>query len=706
VGISLPNANPLDKDSGAARNPYSTQTNRFWKFVLYSAAAIGVIVAGLTALIWLRLPPGHKGALLQICQNNIYILLGLAFVVIGALWMVFDITYNRYILPLKRISAEAGVIYDSNPSHRINVQGSQDIVRMAGVINDFADLFENLNKTITQQILSARKETEKERNLLAAIMGELPQGIIICNKNGRIILFNTLARSLFFQTSSPGKSETFLGLGRSVFQLIDRSFITHALEEITEQLNASESCVGSFFITPIMSGKLISAHTIPVLDKDKKFTGFILVLEDASEQIGKYQVVDRQLTEFYTLLDAALPADAPCSVKDEFKLLGTRIRESFFSTLPSTHITLATFLPSIQKKTGYFENIRVNMANPFPDTRFLADTYSMTQALVFIFRQMALYTGSDEFDLTVNRNETTMTFTLSWTGDPCPNHRVQSMLKTQLNGLPSLGYVLKFNNTRLIPVEKDPESCTGLILTSRAGSSQSGNRSRQAAPVVSDARPEFYDFDLFRMEEAPENILDTPIKQLTYTVFDTETTGLRPEEGDEIVAIGAVRIVNQRIVFQDFFEALVNPKRDIPLESYKIHGINYEMVREKPGIETVLPRFSQFAGDTILVGHNLAFDLKMFKVKEKATGVRVTNPVLDTLLLSALLHPVHQQHAMENIARRLGVDILGRHTALGDAIATAEIFLKLLPILNSNGILTLKDAIAASRKSYYARLKY
>ena len=674
MGITLPNSNLLDKDSGATRNPYSTQTNRFWKFVLSSAACILVIVAGLLAVIWLRLPSDHEKVLLQVCQDNVYILLGLSFIVIGALWMIFDITYNRYILPLKRISAEAGVIYDSNPSHRIKVTGSRDIVKMTGIINDFADMFENLNKTITQQILSARKETEKERNLLAAIMGELPQGIIICNKNGRIILFNSLAKRLFFQDAPKGKDEAFLGLGRSVFHLIDRSFISHALEEITEQINTPESFVGSFFITPILSGKLISAHTIPVLDKDKQFTGFILVLEDASEQIKKYQVVDRQLTEFHTILETGLPADVPCPVKDEFKLLATKLRESFFSTLPSTHITLASFLPSIQKKTGYFENIRVNMINPFPDTRFLGDTYSMTQALVFIFRQLASYTGSHEFDLHVSRNETIITFTISWTGDFCPNHRIQTMLKTQLNGLPSLGYVLKFNNTRLIRVENSPKHCSGLILTSRAGPPQSRKPSGQAAPVVSDARPEFYDFNLFGMEEAPDNILDTPIKQLTYTVFDTETTGLCPEDGDEIIAIGAVRIVNQRIVFQDFFDKLVNPGRDIPLESYKIHGINYEMVKEKSGIEAVLPEFARFAGNTVLVGHNLAFDLKMFKVKEKATRVRVTNPVLDTLILSALLHPVHQQHDMESIARRLGVDILGRHSALGDAIATAEIF--------------------------------
>ena len=96
----------------------------------------------------------------------------------------------------------------------------------------------------------------------------------------------------------------------------------------------------------------------------------------------------------------------------------------------------------------------------------------------------------------------------------------------------------------------------------------------------------------------------------------------------------------------------------------------------------------------------------MLKIKEKTTNIKFSNPVLDTLLLSAILHPAQEKHDMESIAKRLGIDILGRHTALGDAIATAEIFLKLVSILNSNGILTLKDAINASQRTYYARLKY
>jgi DNA polymerase-3 subunit epsilon len=80
--------------------------------------------------------------------------------------------------------------------------------------------------------------------------------------------------------------------------------------------------------------------------------------------------------------------------------------------------------------------------------------------------------------------------------------------------------------------------------------------------------------------------------------------------------------------------------------------------------------------------------------------------VLDTMLLSAVLHPAQRKHDIESIAERLGITIMGRHTALGDAIATGEVFLKLIPLLAEMGIRTLKQAREASRKTYYARLKY
>ena len=686
---------------------HQAQTNRFWIFVLASITAMLLAMAGFGAYIWFSLSPEYQTMLMALGQSHLYTLLAMAFILFGALWVVFDITYNRYILPLKRMSAEAGVIWASNPSHRIRVKGGRDVVRMAGIINDFADMFENLNKTITQQILAARKETEKERNLLAAIMAELPQGIVICNKNGRIILFNSLARNLFSIPGPTPGAEHYLGLGRSIFHLLDKALIAHAMDEIAEQILLPGSPVGSFFITPVASGLLISVAAIPVLDHARQITGFILALEEVSEEIRKYQEIDRYLSTFQENLDKMHKnGSRPLPhIRDAFKQLSDTIREMSFSRLPLTTLSLSSFLPSLQKKLATTRDVRVNIYNPHPDVRILADTYSMTLGLVFIFEQLSGFTGLKEFDLSVSHAQKEIWLNIRWEGGPCRADQVNTMIRTRLASLPTLGYILKFNNARLELVPGDTSQCTGLRIIARQGSN-TRESVQKSAPVFSDSRPEFYDFNLFSPEDTAGNLVDTPLKKLTYTVFDTETTGLNPEGGDEIISIGAVRIVNARIVYQDIFEELVNPGRDIPMESYKIHGIHYEMIRKKPPIEEVLPQFSRFVSNTVLLGHNIAFDMKMLKVKEAATGIRFINPVLDTLLLSAVLHPVHEQHDMENIARRLGVNVIGRHTALGDAIATAEIFLKLLPILNANGILTLKDALRASKRTYYARLKY
>jgi DNA polymerase-3 subunit epsilon len=221
-----------------------------------------------------------------------------------------------------------------------------------------------------------------------------------------------------------------------------------------------------------------------------------------------------------------------------------------------------------------------------------------------------------------------------------------------------------------------------------------------------DSRPEYYDFDLFAQTESSHALDDRRLVDLAYTVFDTETTGLQPSEGDEIIQIGAARIVNGKLLRQESFEQLVDPQRSIPEAGIPIHGIRPEMVVGQPVIGDVLPAFHAYAQDTVLVAHNAAFDMRFLQLKEAATGVRFEQPVLDTLLLSAVAHPNQESHKLEAIAERFGITVVGRHTALGDAMVTAEVFLKLLPLLADQGIHTLGQARAAAQKTYFARIRY
>ncbi|MGH6874954.1 MAG: 3'-5' exonuclease, partial [Aestuariivirgaceae bacterium] len=209
-------------------------------------------------------------------------------------------------------------------------------------------------------------------------------------------------------------------------------------------------------------------------------------------------------------------------------------------------------------------------------------------------------------------------------------------------------------------------------------------------------RPEYYDFDLFKISDT--TLADTPLKKLRYIVFDTETTGLRPSEGDELVAIGAVRIVNGRILTGETFERVINPGRPIPQSSVRFHGITDDKARDKPPARIVLPQFKDFVGDGVLVAYNAAFDMRFLELKQEAAGVRFNNPVLDALLLSIYVNPDAPNHALSATAERLGAEVIGRHTVLGDAMATAAIWLKLLNLLEARGIRTFGQAIKISSR--------
>ncbi|MGB0499513.1 MAG: PolC-type DNA polymerase III, partial [Rubricella sp.] len=190
------------------------------------------------------------------------------------------------------------------------------------------------------------------------------------------------------------------------------------------------------------------------------------------------------------------------------------------------------------------------------------------------------------------------------------------------------------------------------------------------------------------------------LDQLTAVVFDTETTGLEPSAGDRLVQIAGQRVVHGRLREGDVFDTLVDPGRPIPAASTAIHHITNEMVVDAPDEGNAVRAFHAFAEGAVLVAHNAAFDLAFLSKVEGQSGVRFDQPVLDTVLLSAIAFPHESDHTLDGLAARLGVTIPEplRHTALGDSVATADVFLRLIPLLEGQGIETLSDAIEASDK--------
>lgn len=212
------------------------------------------------------------------------------------------------------------------------------------------------------------------------------------------------------------------------------------------------------------------------------------------------------------------------------------------------------------------------------------------------------------------------------------------------------------------------------------------------------ARPEFYDYATPELPLHMEEIAGRPLGSLTFTVFDTESTGLRPSQGDEIISIAGVRVRDGKVDRETVFKSLVNPGFSVPKPSIRFHGITDDMLEGAPPAAAVLPRFHGFVGDTILVAHNAAFDMRFLKLKEPAIGMTFDQIVLDTLLLSVFLDRDADAHTLDAIAARAGVTIEGRHTALGDALATAEIFLHMLGRLEDRGITSLDGAISVGNE--------
>jgi DNA polymerase-3 subunit epsilon len=720
--------------------------------VMVVAAAGGALLLGawgaLTgALVGSALEPAARAAVADALAPAAPLALMTFLGFVGVVVALARVGYRRWIAAPARLLEQAQVLTASDVQRELTSDGSADVRGLAATINDLVRQREQLKSDVAAQVALASRSVEQERNRLAALMSELTQSVVVCNLDGRVLLYNNRARVQFRALSTAPQvaaGAELIGLGRSIYTVFDRKLVAHALESVQQRLARGALNPSAQFVTTTRAGQLLRVQMAPVRavgsdgggDDGSGLAGFVLMLDNITRDFEQESARDRLLhglTEGsraslanlqaavemleYEDLDAATRERFLAVIRDEARVMSQRLQQVAEQSMqglatrwPLEEMLGADLVAAAQRRLEALSGLRVGASEVDASLWLEVESFSLLQALAYLAGRLR-----DEYEIKLVQLRLQPTghgrahLDLLWTGQAMSTETVMTWetdpmrLGAETSPLTVRDVVQRHGGEFWFERERVRHAAFFRFLLPLA---REGGELAASAYVRSESRPEYYDFDLFAVSESSRALDDRRLTELTYTVFDTETTGLEPSAGDEIIQIGATRLVNGKLLRGESFDQLVNPLRPIPPAGIPIHGITPEMVAGQPTIEQVLPAFHAYAQDTVLVAHNAAFDMRFLQLKEELTGCRFDHPVLDTLLLSAVVHPNQESHRLEAIAERFGVTVIGRHTALGDAMVTAEVFQKLIPLLAEKGIHTLGDARRAAQETYYARIKY
>jgi DNA polymerase III subunit epsilon len=711
------------------------------------ALALAALALGSVALVWLTLDTAERDALAGVLVSRAMLVVMLWLAVFGFAAWGLNWLHARYVEAPARLHEQAQALLAAGAGE-LAAQGSAANRGLARTIDALVRQRTQLQDDVARQVAVASRGIEQERSRLSALMAELTQSVLVCNLDGRILLYNQRARAQFrawSRNAATAGGAELIGLGRSVYAVFDRALIAHALETIQQRARAGVAQPSAQFVTTAPGGQLLRVQMAPVADAPRADAapgeppapgGFVLMLDDITREVEQAALRDRLLLgltegsraslanlraalEMLELPDLEPPMRERFQqvVRDEVAAMSTRVQSLAADVLagiktrwPMEDMLGADLVAAARSRIEALGAVRVDVNEVDPTLWLHVDSYTLLQALDYLARRLV-----DEYELRalrlrLGRDGPRARLDLVWAGQAMSTETVMSwqmepMRSAGADATPlTVGDVVERHRGEFwFERERVRHEAFFRFLLPCA-------QAREPAPAApaapADGRPEFYDFDLFQTTAQTRELDERLLAELTYTVFDTETTGLAPSEGDEIIQIGATRIVNGRLLRHECIDQLIDPRRPLVAASAAIHGIRPEQLAGQPTVLEVLPVFHAFAHDTVLVAHNAAFDMRFLQLKEAASGLRFDQPVLDTMLLSAWLHPNQDSHRLEAIAERLGVAVQGRHTALGDAIVTAEVFLRLVALLRDRGIHTLGQARAVALQTYQARLRY
>ncbi|MDO8789652.1 MAG: exonuclease domain-containing protein [Sulfuritalea sp.] len=758
-----------------------------FRFIL-AASVLGLLMTGPFALTGLLLFADAKDAeraafaqflLPRLPVGGVITLLGL---VAGVL--LLRGLFQQYVQGLSRMAETLRLMLGANRNFRVAAEGPPEVRELARAANDLAQQRDELLNDVEAQIRTAKATVEEEKNRLAALMSELALGVVVCNLDGRILLYKSRAR-LQFKALAQGPTSmsggALIGLGRSIFSILERGQITHSLENIQQRLRRGSAEPTANFITSTRGGQLLRAQMAPVLGSAERaekvgippvppatqggddvsgeaapahdqttaatmlgaelqVTGYVLTIENITRNFEREAERDQALQSLTDGNRAALAniraavetligspemevdyrerftgviAEEASAMSQRLETTMSRFADSLKTRWPLEDVLAIDIVAVAARRIQDRLNLPIKNEDQDATLWMRVDSFALIQAITFLASRLQDDYAIRELRLRLSAEGTMVFVDLIWSGTPVSSETLYAWELEPMNvGAETSPLTLRDVVDRHggeIWYQRDKAAHNAFFrIVLPAAVTHDVQATDQAQHLHSDSRPEYYDFDLFAARDAEGSgiDLDRRLTDLAYSVFDTETTGLQPSSGDEIIQLGAVRIVNNRLLRQEIFDQLVDPVIPLKPEAIQIHGITEAMVNGQPRLDVVLPAFHEFCAETVLVAHNASFDMRFLQLKEDSLGVRFTQPVLDTLLLSAVIHPNQESHRLESIAERLGINVIGRHTALGDAYVTGEVFLKMIPLLADMGILTLRQALDAAQQTYFARVKY
>ena len=682
---------------------------------LWIAGLVGLVIALLISAILILPADAPSGPL------TIYVISGTFVFLLAALAMRWMLVRD-VARPLDAISRDVRTLLQAkriDRSLRIPVRH-----RLGGLPESIIRLIDELRGArheVVRAMASATARVEQEKGWLEVILLELVrEGVIVCRADGRILLYNRPAAQLL-------RFSHALGLGRSLFGLIAPEPIAHALEQLNYRMQQGSADLNTRFVCATRDTQhLLQARLALIIDPDGKSGGYVLTLEDISAELAELQrnetirrAVTRELRGPVASLRAAaenmamypdmdteqrsafvdILSKESTILSERIEALANHYQGNAVGHWPMTEIHSPDLFGCLGRLIGTRETITLDHRG---EPQWLkGDSHSLMQVLAYIIDRIAEHTGVSRFEISAGVGRTRTYIELNWQGPAIASATLTDWLAQPLPSLPAITAHEIFERHGSEPWSQADTQGQAILRIPLQPPSEPISHEQGVLPP----RPEFYDFDLMHGHDISAELAERPLRQLSFVVFDTETTGLKPAGGDEIISIAAVRVTGGRVMSGEIFEALVNPGRSIPKDSIQFHGITDDQVKGKPSIIEVLPRFREFAGDAVLVAHNAAFDMKFIKLKENAAGVKFDNPVMDTLLLSLLIEGDDEDHSLDGICDRLNITVENRHSALGDTVATAEVLVHFLDRLDALELRTFGQVMRASNMEASLRFR-